>query len=80
MSEKNKNIYLLSSFTIDPLKDNIEKIGNAENRSVQVTVGPYNQIVASCINEQSELYKNHVDVLVVWFRLEDLLVQHSINN
>lgn len=73
MSEKNKNIYLLSSFTIDPLKDNIEKIGNAENRSVQVTVGPYNQIVASCINEQSELYKNHVDVLVVWFRLEDLL-------
>ena len=73
MSEKNKNIYLLSSFTIDPLKDYIEELGSAENSFFQVTVGPYNQIVASCINDKSELYKNPVDVLIVWFRLEDLL-------
>ncbi len=72
MNEKNKKIYLLSSFTIDPLKDYIETMGNEENRSFQVTVGPYHQIVTTCINDQSELYKNHVDVLVVWFRLEDI--------
>lgn len=72
MNEKNKNIYLLSSFTIDPLKDYIETMGNDENKSFQVTVGPYHQIVATCINDHSELYKNHVDVLVVWFRLEDI--------
>lgn len=72
MSEKNKNIYLLSSFTIDPLKDYIDTIGNDENKSFQVTVGPYNQIVASCINDHSDLYKNDIDVLVVWFRLEDI--------
>lgn len=73
MSVKKKNMYLLSSFTAEPLKDSLEQQMNKQTQPFEVTIGPYNQIVSSCLNENSELYKNEIDVLVVWFRLEDIL-------
>lgn len=73
MTTQGKRLYILSSFTADPLKNRLDELYSEKNDSITVNVGPYNQIISSCLDETSALYKNDIDVLLIWFRLEDVI-------
>jgi len=72
ISENEKVVLFLSSFTSDLIESSIGV--NLYNKGIpsKIEFGEYNQILQNCMNKDGRMYDNDVAVTVVWPRIEEL--------
>ena len=68
------SIGLAGSFTVDPLVPYLGGMLLAQGvEAPNLTVGPYNQIYQLCFNCAATLGREHVDALIILWRIEDII-------
>ncbi len=67
------DIFVLASFTANPLEPYLGMDCHKDGMYTNIEIGPYNQIISQCMNEDSELYGKNPDYLIIWPRLEDII-------
>src|SRR5215471_21597098 len=65
-------VALLASYTIDPLVPYLGVLLDEAGHPAEIRVGPYNQIVQQCLDEESQTAAGRPDVVVVAPRFEEL--------
>jgi FkbH-like protein len=73
-----ERIAILSTFTVNPVVPYFGLALDDANMATDIRVGPYNQIMQECLNEESETHTFRPTVLVVWARLEELWAGHAL--
>ncbi|HKS30097.1 MAG TPA: HAD-IIIC family phosphatase [Pyrinomonadaceae bacterium] len=67
-----ERVAVLATFTVNPLVPYLGTALEDAARPAEVMVGPYNQVVQECLDEESRTAQFKPTALVVWPRLEDL--------
>jgi FkbH-like protein len=63
---------VLATFTVNGFEPFLGVAAHEGSVDLGIDIGPYDQILASCLNPQSEVAASRPDVLVVWPQFEDL--------
>lgn len=66
-------IYFLSTFTANMIEPYLGMQLVQINRPLQISFGPYNQIIQQLTDEKSPVYSKSTEYTVVWIRMEDIV-------
>lgn len=67
MNDK-RTVYILASFTVDPVAEYLKKELDMSGIEYDVKVGPYFQIIQELSDYNSFIYDEKCDIVVVWMR------------
>ncbi|WP_346836041.1 thioester reductase domain-containing protein [Paenibacillus polymyxa] len=66
-------VYVLSTFTANPIEPYLGMHLFQRGLNRRISFGPYNQVIQQLSNVNSQAYRDEVESIIIWIRMEDMV-------